>query len=163
MDYQAEAEINWMKEVIVAVRNIRAESNIPPSKGLDLLLRNLSEADQNALENNRTLIQAMAKLDAIRVLEAGEDAPLSVAKLVNNAELLVPMAGFINKEAELARLNKEIEKYQGEIQRIENKLANEAFVAKAPPAVIEKERAKMAEYAEGLNKLRQQYLAIEAL
>ncbi|HDX1130923.1 valine--tRNA ligase [Pasteurella multocida] len=163
LDYQAEAEINWMKEVIVAVRNIRAESNIPPSKGLDLLLRNLSEADQNALENNRTLIQAMAKLDAIRVLEAGEDAPLSVAKLVNNAELLVPMAGFINKEAELARLNKEIEKYQGEIQRIENKLANEAFVAKAPPAVIEKERAKMAEYAEGLNKLRQQYLAIEAL
>ncbi|HEA3288688.1 TPA: valine--tRNA ligase [Pasteurella multocida] len=163
LDYQAEAEINWMKEVIVAVRNIRAESNIPPSKGLDLLLRNLSEVDQNALENNRTLIQAMAKLDAIRVLEAGEDAPLSVAKLVNNAELLVPMAGFINKEAELARLNKEIEKYQGEIQRIENKLANEAFVAKAPPAVIEKERAKMAEYAEGLNKLRQQYLAIEAL
>lgn len=163
LDYQAEAEINWMKEVIVAVRNIRAESNIPPSKGLDLLLRNLSEADQNALENNRTLIQAMAKLDAIRVLEAGEDAPLSVAKLVNNAELLVPMAGFINKEAELARLNKEIEKYQGEIQRIENKLANEAFVAKAPPAVIEKERAKMAEYAEGLNKLKQQYLAIEAL
>ncbi|HHT7855942.1 valine--tRNA ligase [Pasteurella multocida] len=163
LDYQAEAEINWMKEVIVAVRNIRAESNIPPSKGLDLLLRNLSEADQNALENNRTLIQAMAKLDAIRVLEAGEDAPLSVAKLVNNAELLVPMAGFINKEAELARLNKEIEKYQGEIQRVENKLANEAFVAKAPPAVIEKERAKMAEYAEGLNKLKQQYLAIEAL
>ncbi|MDH3003278.1 valine--tRNA ligase [Pasteurella multocida] len=163
LDYQAEAEINWMKEVIVAVRNIRAESNIPPSKGLDLLLRNLSEADQNALENNSTLIQAMAKLDAIRVLEAGEDAPLSVAKLVNNAELLVPMAGFINKEAELARLNKEIEKYQGEIQRIENKLANEAFVAKAPPAVIEKERAKMAEYAEGLNKLKQQYLAIEAL
>ncbi|HHT7889423.1 valine--tRNA ligase [Pasteurella multocida] len=163
LDYQAEAEINWMKEVIVAVRNIRAESNIPPSKGLDLLLRNLSEADQNALENNRTLIQAMAKLDAIRVLEAGEDAPLSVAKLVNNAELLVPMAGFVNKEAELARLNKEIEKYQGEIQRIENKLANEAFVAKAPPAVIEKERAKMAEYAEGLNKLKQQYLAIEAL
>ncbi|HDR1011768.1 valine--tRNA ligase [Pasteurella multocida] len=163
LDYQAEAEINWMKEVIVAVRNIRAESNIPPSKGLDLLLRNLSEVDQNALENNRTLIQAMAKLDAIRVLEAGEDAPLSVAKLVNNAELLVPMAGFINKEAELARLNKEIEKYQGEIQRIENKLANEAFVAKAPPAVIEKERAKMAEYAEGLNKLKQQYLAIEAL
>ncbi|MFP4793487.1 valine--tRNA ligase [Pasteurella multocida] len=163
LDYQAEAEINWMKEVIVAVRNIRAESNIPPSKGLDLLLRNLSEADQNALENNSTLIQAMAKLDAIRVLEAGEDAPLSVAKLVNNAELLVPMAGFINKEAELARLNKEIEKYQGEIQRVENKLANEAFVAKAPPAVIEKERAKMAEYAEGLNKLKQQYLAIEAL
>lgn len=72
LDYQAEAEINWMKEVIVAVRNIRAESNIPPSKGLDLLLRNLSEADQNALENNRTLIQAMAKLDAIRVLEAGK-------------------------------------------------------------------------------------------
>ncbi|MGC7589413.1 valine--tRNA ligase [Bisgaard Taxon 46] len=163
LDYQAEAEINWMKEAIVAVRNIRAENNIPPSKGLDLLLRNLSDADQNSLENNRTLIQAMAKLDSIRVLSTDEEAPLSVVKLVNNAELLVPMAGFINKETELARLNKEIEKYNGEIQRIENKLSNEAFVAKAPPAVIEKERAKMAEYAEGLTKLKQQYQAIENL
>lgn len=159
----AVAQINWIKDVITAVRNIRAESNIAPSKGLDLLLRNLSAEEQNTLENNRTLIQIMAKLDSVKVLAPSEEAPLSVAKLVGNAELLVPMAGFINKETELARLNKEIEKLVGEVKRIESKLGNEAFVAKAPEAVIAKEREKMQDYQSGLEKLRAQYVCIENL
>ena len=105
----------------------------------------------------------MAKLDHVSVLTEGEQAPLAVAKLVGNTEILVPMAGFINKEAELARLTKEIEKYQNEVKRIESKLSNEAFVAKAPEAVIAKEREKQAEYQSGLEKIREQYKAIEAL
>lgn len=163
VDDEAVAQIEWLKEVIVAIRNIRAECNIAPSKPLDLLLRNVSEVDCKILAENDRLLRAMAKLDSVKTLEKGEEAPLSVAKLVANAEVLVPMAGFINKETELARLNKEIEKYQGEIQRIENKLANEAFVSKAPPAVIDKEREKMAEYQSGLDKLKAQYQGIEAL
>ncbi|MDG2944232.1 valine--tRNA ligase [Exercitatus varius] len=159
----AVAQINWIKDVITAVRNIRAESNIAPSKGLDLLLRNLSAEEQNTLENNRALMQIMAKLDSVKVLAPSEEAPLSVAKLVGNAELLVPMAGFINKETELARLNKEIEKLVGEVKRIESKLGNEAFVAKAPEAVIAKEREKMQDYQSGLEKLRAQYVCIENL
>ncbi len=163
LDETAERHIAWIKELIVAVRNIRAESNIAPSKGLDLLLRNVTVSEQNCLENNRTLLQAMAKLDNISVLAQGVEVPLSVTKLVGNAELFVPMAGFINKEAELSRLNKEIEKLQNEVSRIENKLANDAFVAKAPQAVIAKEREKMQGYCDGLDKLKQQYRAIEAL
>ncbi len=159
----AVAQINWIKDVITAVRNIRAESNIAPSKGLDLLLRNLSAEEQKTLENNCTLMQIMAKLDSMKVLAQSEEAPLSVAKLVGNAELLVPMAGFINKETELARLNKEIEKLVGEVKRIESKLDNEAFVAKAPEAVIAKEREKMQDYQSGLEKLRAQYVCIENL
>ena len=162
-DPEAEAEIEWLKEVIVAVRNIRAESNIAPSKGLDLLFRNLSAENAKILEKQTALLKAMAKLDNVQVLAANETAPLAVAKLVGNAELLVPMAGFINKEAELARLTKEIEKYQNEVKRIESKLSNEAFVAKAPEAVIAKEREKQAEYQSGLEKIREQYKAIEAL
>ena len=162
-DPEAEAEIEWLKEVIVAVRNIRAESNIAPSKGLDLLFRNLSAENAKILEKQTALLKAMAKLDNVQVLTANETAPLAVAKLVGNAELLVPMAGFINKEAELARLTKEIEKYQNEVKRIENKLSNEAFVAKAPEAVIAKEREKQAEYQSGLEKIQEQYKAIEAL
>ncbi len=84
-------------------------------------------------------------------------------KQVGNTEVLVPMADFINKDAELARLNKEIEKYHNEISRIEKKLSNEAFVAKAPAQVIEKEKAKMADYQTGLEKLQVQYKEIEAL
>ncbi|QIM62403.1 valine--tRNA ligase [Pasteurellaceae bacterium Orientalotternb1] len=163
VDDEAVVQIEWLKDVIVAIRNIRAECNIAPSKPLDLLMRNVGEVDCKILAENDRLLRAMAKLDSVKTLEKGEEAPLSVAKLVANAEVLVPMAGFINKETELTRLSKEIEKYQGEIQRIENKLANEAFVAKAPAAVIDKEREKMAEYADGLAKLQQQYQAIEAL
>ena len=162
-DPEAEAEIEWLKEVIVAVRNIRAESNIAPSKGLDLLFRNLSAENAKTLGKQTALLKVMAKLDNLQVLAANEIAPLAVAKLVGNAELLVPMAGFINKEAELARLTKEIEKYQNEVKRIENKLSNEAFVAKAPEAVIAKEREKQAEYQSGLEKIQEQYKAIEAL
>ncbi|TCJ98304.1 valyl-tRNA synthetase [Volucribacter psittacicida] len=162
-DPQAVSQMNWLKEIIIAVRNIRAESNIAPSKVLDLYLRNLAEPEKNCLENNRTLLQAMAKLGNIIVLESQQNAPLSVAKLVGDAELFVPMADFINKEAELVRLNKELQKLKGEIVRIENKLANETFVAKAPEAVIAKEREKMQGYQEALDKLKLQYQAIERL
>ena len=154
---------NLCFDVIVAVRNIRAECNIPSSKGLDLLFRNISANEQKILEKQTALLQAMAKLDNVSMLKEGEQAPLAVAKLVGNTEILVPMAGFINKEAELARLTKEIEKYQNEVKRIESKLSNEAFVAKAPEAVIAKEREKQAEYQSGLEKIREQYKAIEAL
>lgn len=160
---QALREINWLKEVIVAVRNIRAENNIAPSKNLTLLLRNLSSEEQKILEKQTALLCAMAKLDSVQTLTAGETAPLAVTKLVGNAELLVPMAGFINKDAELARLQKEIDKLKAEVSRIEAKLGNEAFVAKAPEAVIAKEREKMQDYQTGLEKLKQQYQAIEHL
>ena len=159
----AEMQIGWIKELIIAVRNIRAESNIAPSKGLEFLVRNVSDEQRKILAENDRLLKAMAKLDSVQVLSADENAPLSVAKLVGNVEVLIPMAGFINKEAELARLTKEIEKMRGEITRIENKLGNEAFVAKAPEAVIAKEREKMQEYQNGLEKLQTQYQAIENL
>ncbi|HGO5856064.1 TPA: valine--tRNA ligase [Mannheimia haemolytica] len=163
IDEQAENQINFIKEVIVAVRNIRAESNIAPSKGLDLIARNFSADEVSILNANEVLLKSMAKLGSVKVLENGENAPLSVAKLVANGEILIPMAGFINKEAELARLTKEMDKLKGEVARIEGKLSNEAFVAKAPEQVIAKEREKMQEYLSGLEKLQVQYQEIEAL
>ncbi|HDL3093140.1 TPA: valine--tRNA ligase, partial [Mannheimia haemolytica] len=113
IDETAESQINFIKEVIVAVRNIRAESNIAPSKGLDLIARNFSADEVSILNANEVLLKSMAKLDSVKVLENGENAPLSVAKLVANGEILIPMAGFINKEAELARLTKEMDKLKG--------------------------------------------------
>lgn len=163
VDEQAINEINWIKELIVNVRNIRSEMNIAPSKALDVLLRHLTEDEINCLNNNLSLIKTMAKLESINILSSDEEAPLAVTKLLGNAELLIPMAGFIDKQAELARLTKELNKLQQEVQRIDNKLNNENFVAKAPEAVIAKEREKMQGYLDGLDKLKAQYAAIEAL
>lgn len=162
-DDTALKQLNWIKELIINVRNVRAEMNIAPSKGLEVLLRSISNENKVTLEQNSSLIQAIAKLDSIAIISAEEEAPLAVTKLLDNAELLIPMAGFIDKQAELARLQKESEKLMAEIKRIEGKLSNENFVAKAPEAVIAKEREKMQDYQTGLDKLRNQYARIEAL
>ncbi|MRA81791.1 hypothetical protein GH819_28925, partial [Bacillus thuringiensis] len=81
----------------------------------------------------------LARLESITVLPADDKGPVSVTKIIDGAELLIPMAGLINKEDELARLAKEVAKIEGEIARIEGKLSNEGFVARAPEAVIAKE------------------------
>ncbi len=104
-----------------------------------------------------------SKLESFRVLSAGEEAPMSATALVGEMQVLVPMAGLIDKDAELARLDKEIQRLQGEVQRVGGKLANEGFVAKAPAEVLDKERAKLAEAEAALAKLVEQRGKIAAL
>ena len=97
------------------------------------------------------------------MLAAGEEAPMSATTLVGEMEVLVPMAGLIDKDAELARLDKEIGRLDGEVKRVGGKLANEGFVAKAPAEVLEKERAKLAEAEQALAKLVDQRQRIATL
>ena len=97
------------------------------------------------------------------MLPAGDKGPVSVTKLVDGAELLIPMAGLIDKDAELDRLAKEVAKIEAEIGRIEAKLSNEGFVARAPEAVVAKEREKMNGYADAKAKLIEQQAVIAAL
>ncbi|MCY1347266.1 Valine--tRNA ligase [compost metagenome] len=105
----------------------------------------------------------LAKLETIRVLEPGVEAPMSATALVGDMQVLVPMAGLIDKAAELARLDKEIVRLDGEVKRVGGKLANEGFVAKAPAEVIDKERAKLAEAEQALTKLIEQREKIASL
>jgi valyl-tRNA synthetase len=88
---------------------------------------------------------------------------MSATALVGEMQVLVPMAGLIDKDAELARLDKEVARLQGEVQRVGGKLANEGFVAKAPAEVLDKERAKLAEAEQALSKLVEQRGKIAAL
>ena len=88
---------------------------------------------------------------------------MSATTLVGEMEVLVPMAGLIDKDAELARLDKEIARLDGEVRRVGGKLANEGFVAKAPAEVLEKERAKLAEAEQALAKMVEQRGKIAAL
>ena len=156
IDPQAEGDIEWLKEVMLALRNIRAEMNISPGKEIPLSLGHCSESDLRRLEVNRVTLAKLARLQSVNILQAGEEAPMSATALVGDMQVLVPMAGLIDTAAELARLDKEISRLQNEIRRVAGKLANEGFVAKAPAAVIEKERAKQAEYEQALAQMTEQ-------
>ena len=163
IDAAAEGDIEWLKALILGVRNIRGEMNVSPGKELELLLRKAGSEDQRRLTDNDTFLKKLAKLSSIRILAEGEEAPLSATALVGELEVLVPMAGLIDKTAELARLDKEIARLQGEVQRIGGKLSNPGFVDKAPPAVIDKERAKLDEADKALAQLSEQRAHIAGL
>ncbi|KQT66555.1 MULTISPECIES: valine--tRNA ligase [unclassified Pseudomonas] len=163
IDPAAENDIEWLKELMLGTRNIRGEMNIGPGKPLPIYLKNVSAEDQRRLTENEALLKKLARLESITVLAAGEEAPLSATALVGEMEVLVPMAGLIDKGAELARLDKEILRLQGEVQRVGGKLSNAGFVDKAPAEVIEKERAKLAEAEQALGKLAEQHARIASL
>ncbi|MEW9681703.1 valine--tRNA ligase [Pseudomonas sp. TE50-2] len=163
IDAAAEGDIEWLKELMVGLRNIRAEMNIGPGKPLPLFLKNANADDQRRLQENEALLKKLAKVESFTVLGEQDEAPLSATALVGDLQVLVPMAGLIDKDAELARLNKEIQRLQGEVQRVGGKLSNAAFVDKAPPAVIEKERAKLAESEQALANFTEQHARIAAL
>jgi valyl-tRNA synthetase len=136
---------------------------ISMAKRIDIILQNASTEDLRRLADNAPLLNKLAKLESVRVLEAGEQAPMSATALVGEMQVLVPMAGLIDKDAELARLDKEIQRLEGEVKRVGGKLANEGFVAKAPAEVLDKERAKLAEAEQALSKLVEQRERIASL
>ncbi|MBD0787811.1 valine--tRNA ligase [Vibrio sp. Y2-5] len=156
-------DIEWVKSFITGIRNLRAEYDINPGKPLEVMLKAASEKDAERLEANKQVLVSLAKLESVRVLAAGETTPACATALVAKSELMIPMAGLIDKDAELARLAKEVAKTEGEIKRIEGKLSNEGFVAKAPEAVIAKEREKLEGYKDTLAKLEEQKATIAAL
>ncbi|CNK89120.1 valyl-tRNA synthetase [Yersinia mollaretii] len=163
VDEKALSDLEWIKQTIIAVRNIRAEMNIAPGKPLDVMLRGASAEAQRRVLENQSFIQSLARLSSLSLLAEGDKGPVSVTKLVEGAEVLIPMAGLIDKATELDRLAKEVAKLEAEIERIESKLSNEGFVARAPEAVVAKERERMAACAEAKQKLIEQQATIAAL
>ncbi|MEZ8083337.1 valine--tRNA ligase [Enterovibrio norvegicus] len=162
-DANALADIEWVKAFITSIRNLRAEYDIAPSKALDVMLKAADEKDVARLEANTKVLASLAKLEGVRVLTADEETPACATALVGKSTLMIPMAGLIDKDAELARLDKEIAKIEGEIKRIAGKLGNQGFVAKAPEAVVDAERAKLDGYKETLVKLEEQKATIAGL
>ncbi|MBU1490115.1 MAG: valine--tRNA ligase [Gammaproteobacteria bacterium] len=163
IDAAAEGDIEWVKQLMLGLRQIRGEMKISMAKRIDIILQNASAEDLRRLADNAPLLNKLAKLESVRVLEAGEEAPMSATTLVGDMQVLVPMAGLIDKDAELARLDKEIARLSGEVQRVGGKLSNEGFVAKAPAEVLDKERAKLAEAEQALSKMVEQRGKIAAL
>ncbi len=163
VDDEAIAAIEWTKAFILGVRRIRGEMNIPPSKPLPVLLENLSTNDEKQLPQAEIYLQKFGRIESITRLNTGDTAPESAIALVGELRILIPMAGLIDKEAELARLEKEIARLEKDLPRIQGKLNNPKFVDKAPEAVINKEKEKLATIKSSLENFNEQLLKIRAL
>jgi valyl-tRNA synthetase len=160
---EAEADIEWVKAFVVGIRNIRGEMDIAPSKKLPVLLNNVSKEDQARLTTASEYLAFLAKLESVNILAQNEQAPACATALVGEMEIMIPMAGLIDKDAELARLNKAADKLEQDVKRTQGKLSNENFVGKAPAAVIDKEKAKLADAQMQLTKIQEQVETIKAL
>lgn len=163
IDPAAEAELDWVKQFIMGVRRIRSEMDIAPSKALPVLLSKVSEQDQAWLDNNRLFLMTLAKLESIEILTDENQAPESAMALVGEMNILIPMAGLIDKSAELARLQKEIDRLKNEQKRLDGKLNNDKFVDRAPAEVVAKEREKLQDICNALTNLEQQHAKIQQL
>src|SRR5690606_37688663 len=163
IDQQALNDVAWLQAIILGVRNIRGEMNISPAKDLAVLFKNGSAEDQQRLEANQQFLKKLASLESVTWLNSNDPEPMSATALVGKMEILVPMAGIIDKDAEIARLTKESNKLLQDIERTEAKLSNAAFVEKAPKEVVENERKRVNENKSAVEKLQGQIAKISAL
>ena len=163
VDEDAISEIDWVRTLIIGVRKIRSGMNIDPRKLLPVLLQDGSAADRERLQHNRHYLESVGRIESLTWLEAGDSAPESATALLGDMKLLIPLAGLIDKEAENARLSRELEKKSGELERCEKKLANASFVDKAPAAVVDKERDRASELQSAIASLEEQQRRIQAL
>jgi len=159
----ASDDMEWLKQVIIGIRNIRGEMDLSPNKALPVIIVNADDQATRRLQQNESFLSALAKLESVTFLAAGDEAPASATALVGRTEIHIPMAGLIDKDAELARLDKTIDKAEKDKQRLAGKLSNENFVSKAPAEVIDKEREKLAEAEELVQQLQQQRARIAAI
>jgi valyl-tRNA synthetase len=150
------SDLTWIQNIITGVRNIRGELNISPSKPVNVLLKNWNQEDQRCLNAYQRFLSSLAKLESIELLQADAKIPASSTALFNHLEILVPVAGLIDVEAELSRLDKEISKLENEKGRLSGKLSNKKFVDNAPEAIVAKEKEKLAAAEIALEKLAQQ-------
>jgi valyl-tRNA synthetase len=156
IDEEAESEMEWLKGFILGVRKVRGEMDIPPGTRVPILLQNASNRDLDRVAGYRALLKSLARIDAIDALSDGQPAPESATTLLGSMKLLIPLEGLIDKEAETARLNREIDKLSRDLSRSASKLKNPSFVERAPKEVVQKEQARVEAFRAAIEKLREQ-------
>ena len=152
-DAGAAAEMDWVVRLISAIRTVRAEINVPAGSQIPLLIRGAGPAAEGRLGTHRDLILRLARLSAIDLHEGATPAG-SVQTVLDEATLILPLAGIIDLDQERARLAKEIARLEGEIAKVDKKLANADFVARAPEEVVEENRDRREEAVAAVEKLK---------
>ena len=154
-DVDARAHMEWVMQFVLGVRQVRGEMDISPNRQLPLLLQDASELDRQLWNSHGAYLQSLARLESVDFLEADSEAPASATALLGNMKLLVPMAGLIDVAAERARLEKQIQRSEGDLEKCERKLSDERFVSNAPMEVVEKERQRTELLRQELGHLRE--------
>ncbi|MFT5111234.1 MAG: valyl-tRNA synthetase [Parasphingorhabdus sp.] len=163
IDTQAEADMDWVQQFILGIRKIKAEMNIKPGQPVDVLLVNCTDRDKQRLSDNRRYLDFLARTQSISVLENSQEAPESATALVGNMQVLIPLAGLIDRDAEMQRLSREMEKLEKDRQKVAGKLQNPKFVERAPAAIVEKEQGRLSELENALENLRGQLVKIQSM
>lgn len=162
VDVESLQELEWCKEFINGIRKIRSEMDIPPGKPLSIMLQNWSAQEQNYFANSRQYIYALAKIENIEWLKE-DSAPESATALVGEMKILIPLAGLIDKDAESARLEKEISKDEANLEKTLARLDNPNFADKAPKEVVDAVRKNAEELQTKIKQLKEQLEKIKAL
>lgn len=151
---QAEADVEWFKTMVSALRRVRSELNVPPSKQVRLLLQGGQDADRARVERFASQLRFLLKLESIDWLAGDAQTPPAAAAIVGELKLLVPLEGLVDLDAERARLDKEIARVSAEKEKSETKLSK--FTDKVPAAVVEQERVRLADWNSQLAGLQEQ-------
>ncbi|OPA80335.1 valine--tRNA ligase [Paenibacillus selenitireducens] len=150
---EAVKEMNLLMDIIRAVRNVRAEVNVPMSKKVELLVKSADAQSDAIIRNNEDYIKRFCNTSHLEVSLDLTAPDKAMTAIVTGAELYLPLAGLIDIAQEVERLEKEVKHLRSEVERVDKKLSNEGFVAKAPAKVIEEEREKQKDYSEKLEKV----------
>jgi valyl-tRNA synthetase len=152
IDLEAEKEIEFVQSVITAIRNIRGEMNIPPSKEINLFLRT-----EKITTIQEKYIKSLTKVKSLKNDANLEKPKASASAVVKGCDIFIPLEGLVDLDVERARMEKEIARLTGLLTAVEKKLANENFVKNAPEEIVEKEKQKKADWELSLNKLNRIY------
>ena len=162
-DTGAEARMKILMDAVMGIRNVRGEMNINPSVELDVVVRPLSTLAQDFLQSHADYLIKLSRLHDVKISASADKPKMSAVAVTADAEIYILLSGVVDIEAETARLKKEIEKTDKELKPFEAKMANEGFVKKAPPEVLEKTRGIIAELTQKKEKLGESYRRLEEL
>ena len=162
-DEDAVANVKWVQQFILGIRQIRGEMDISPGKPLPVILQGASESDQKRADSEALLIRRVGRVESVSTLAEGEEPPAAATALLGDMRLLVPMKGLIDVDAEKARLKKQQDKVNVDLQRSSGKLSNEKFVNNAPPEVVAQEEERIVEFERTIAQLAEQIEKLDEL
>ncbi len=163
VDEEAESELDWVRDFVLGVRQIRGEMKVPPGREIPALLQGASDRDRELLYRHRRFLTRLARLGEVEVLASDEQPPPSATALLGETRILVPMAGLIDVEKELDRLGRQRDKLASDLEKSTRKLGNDNFVANAPQEVVDKERARAEELEGAISNIDEQLRTITSL